>query len=75
MQTKFGNIYLVDKDSSRCGLNDSEESKKKLQERSSRSEQTDSKCQCLTDDFPAPVRPQIPIFSLGFWNIWSEHAS
>lgn len=31
MQAEFGDIYFVDEDSSRCGLNDSEEGEKKLQ--------------------------------------------
>jgi hypothetical protein len=29
---------------------------------------------CLTDDFPAPVLPHIPIFSLGFWSNSSQRA-
>lgn len=31
MQAEFANIYFIDEDGSRCGLNDSEESEKKLQ--------------------------------------------
>ena len=68
MQPNLGDVYPVNADRTLYWLYDTEERQKELK--------TNISFQiCLykypqrTDDFPAPVLPQIPIFSLGFWII------